>query len=176
MRKDSKIPSLNEKEWEKPIFILSLRVVGVLCLIRGIQELIIYLIRFTSLGEKPGFLTAQNWGGVISTIVVLIISVYLISGAKKFVKFLLRQEETTYSLWYKFVIQCCPLSQQRSDFPLLSRRAASSCQRRKPERLSVTDEAVFRPLFKRKTYAWLGGERYPLCEKKAPPRLQQRTE
>ncbi len=90
VRKDSKIPSLNEKEWEKPIFILSLRVVGVLCLIRGIQELIKYLIRFTSLGEKPGFLTAQNWGGVISTIVVLIISVYLISGAKKFVKFLLR--------------------------------------------------------------------------------------
>lgn len=94
MREDSEIPALGEKEWEEAFFKLSLRIVGVVCLTRGIPGLFDSLTRLTFLGEEQRFFPPQIWGGFISTIVLLVIGVYLISGAKRLVKLVLREANT----------------------------------------------------------------------------------
>jgi hypothetical protein len=94
MREDSEIPALGKKEWEEAVFKLSMRIVGVVCLTRGIPGLFNSLTRLPFLGDEQRFFPAQIWGGLISAIVLLIIGVYLISGAKRFVKLVLREAKT----------------------------------------------------------------------------------
>ncbi|NIM89936.1 MAG: hypothetical protein GTO17_03205 [Candidatus Aminicenantes bacterium] len=94
-REDSKIPTLGENGWEKPVFILSLRIVGVVCLIRSIPDLFNLLIRFASEGGIYISISPEIWGGLFSSIVLLIIGLYLISGGKRFVKFVLKEAKIT---------------------------------------------------------------------------------
>ncbi len=94
MREDSEIPAFGELKWEKAVFKLSMRIVGVVCLTRGIPGLFNSLTRLTLSGDEQRFFPPQIWGGLISVIVLLIIGVYLISGAKRFVKLVLREANT----------------------------------------------------------------------------------
>jgi uncharacterized membrane protein len=97
IKENSEISAFAAKDWEKSILNLSLRIIGVVCLIRGIPELFNSLIRLTSLGAEQRFVSPNYWGGLISAIVLLIIGAYLISGGKKLIKFTLPEPRTASS-------------------------------------------------------------------------------
>jgi hypothetical protein len=97
VKENSEISALALKDWEKPIFNLSLRIIGVICLVRGIPESFNNLIRLTSLGEEQRYFSPNYWGGLISGIILLIIGVYLISSGKKLIKLALPESRIASS-------------------------------------------------------------------------------
>ena len=90
IRDDSTISILDSSQWERPIFILSLKIIGVVCLSRGIPELVKTLsgMAFLSKHQRTSLFN-------IDAIVSLIIGVYLISGGKRLVEFAYREKTTT---------------------------------------------------------------------------------
>lgn len=97
VRDDSVIPALITKEWEMPIFILSLRIIGVVCVIKGIPGLVKILANFWFRGMYPGKVPLPTVENITSAIVLLIFGGYLISGGSHFVKFVFRGLNTTPS-------------------------------------------------------------------------------
>ena len=91
IKDDKDIPSLSSMDWESLIFILFLRIAGVVCLIRGLPQLSNSLIRLRPLKEAQGFMSSSNLGSFISVIVLIILGVYLLFGAKGFARFVLNK-------------------------------------------------------------------------------------
>ncbi|MBI2447126.1 MAG: hypothetical protein HYV48_01115 [Candidatus Omnitrophica bacterium] len=89
------IPLLGEHEWEKPVFILSIRIVGVVCLIRGIQQFVRFLPQLITSMERHniGDIGTFAWGETISAIVLLVIGAYLLSGGRHLVEFAYREKQ-----------------------------------------------------------------------------------
>ncbi len=71
---------------------LSLRIIGVVCLIRGIPELVKLLANLAWRYQGP-----YLWSGIISAIVFLIIGGYLILGGRRLAKFAFRERTKTPS-------------------------------------------------------------------------------
>lgn len=93
VREDSAISILDPSQWERPIFMLSLRIIGVVCLIKGVPELVKVLSELAFRGKYQGIISLPHIGsGIIGAIVFLIIGVYLISGGKHLVKFAYRKK------------------------------------------------------------------------------------
>jgi len=98
VRKDSEIHILGVKEWERPVFVISLRIIGVVCLIRAFRELIHFILDLIFLVEKyQRVIRTTTWIGVASNIMLLIIGGYLILGGKHLVEFVFREPKTTPS-------------------------------------------------------------------------------
>jgi len=98
IKEDKDIPSLSHMDWESLFFILSLRIAGVVCLLRGLPQLSNTLIRLSSLEEAQGVMSASHWGSLISAIVLLILGVYLLFGAKGFARFVLKDKKPAEAL------------------------------------------------------------------------------
>ena len=98
IKEDKDIPSLSHMDWESLFFILSLRIAGVVCLLRGLPQLSNTLIRLSSLKEAQGVMSASHWGSLISAIVLLILGVYLLFGAKGFARFVLKDKKPAEAL------------------------------------------------------------------------------
>jgi len=93
IKDDKDIPSLSSMDWESLIFILFLRIAGVVCLIRGLPQLSNSLIRLRPLKEAQGLMSSSNLGSLISVIVLLILGIYLLLGAKGFARFVLKKKK-----------------------------------------------------------------------------------
>ena len=95
IREDRLISSLGSSDWERAAFGLSLRIVGVVCFIRGIPELVKVLARFGFRGEFRSIIRSSAWSGTLGGLVVLIIGGYLISGGKHLVRLALGEGKTS---------------------------------------------------------------------------------
>lgn len=93
-RDNSPLPPLATGEWEKPLFILSLRVAGVVCLIWGVPGLIYYLAQviyaaWTNLSGS-GYVDLA-WPYLLRDIVMVVLGAYLLRGGKHVVRFGFRE-------------------------------------------------------------------------------------
>jgi len=93
IKEDKNIPTSNNLDWERLFFILSLRIAGVICLIRGFPQLSNTLLRLRPLQEAQGSVSGSNLGSLISAIVIIIIGLYLLFGAKGFSRFVLKDKK-----------------------------------------------------------------------------------
>lgn len=100
---DSEILSLDAEELKRrPVFILALKIIGVVCLIQGIPQLAQVLAVLSFGGNKqviiqggaiyPPALGNQS-GEIASALVLLIIGGYLISGGRYLVEFAFRKNK-----------------------------------------------------------------------------------
>lgn len=91
---DESIISLSDREqWEKPVFILSLKVIGVVCLVMGLPRLIDFFFDFAVRHWHQKSLTSSNIN--VNAIVLVIFGVYLISGGRHLVEFVYRGKTIT---------------------------------------------------------------------------------
>lgn len=93
IKEDKNIPTFGSMDWERLFFILSLRIAGVICLIRGLPQLSNTFIRLRPMKEAQGSMSPGNWGSLISVIVLLILGVYLLLGAEGFARFVLKEKK-----------------------------------------------------------------------------------
>ncbi|MBI4243285.1 MAG: hypothetical protein HY606_04265 [Planctomycetes bacterium] len=92
IRDDAVISLLRKGEWEKPIFMLSLRIMGVVCLVKSVPGLIKILPDLISVRRYQGATIYHTEVSGIGAIVVLIIGLYLISGGKHLAEFAYREK------------------------------------------------------------------------------------
>ena len=98
IKEDKDIPSLSSMDWESLFLILFLRIAGVLSLLRGLPQMSNYLMRLGLFKETQRYTASNNWGGLISAIVLLILGVYLLLGAKRFARFILKDKKPAEAL------------------------------------------------------------------------------
>ena len=89
---DSQLSPIGTPDWERPVFVLSLRIAGVMCLIRGLQEWPRFIVPLVY-GVRPA--RVASWE-VIAAVIPLLLGGYLISGGKHLVQFLFRQPESAH--------------------------------------------------------------------------------
>ena len=92
VRKDKKIPALGTNEWQRIIFTMALRIIGVVCLVKGIPEVIEGLGQIAFQWGWYGMI--NYWTGFFSAIVLVILGLYLISGGKYLVNYVFRERKT----------------------------------------------------------------------------------
>lgn len=94
VRDNAPLPPLVTGEWEKPLFILSLRVAGVVCLISGVPGVIYHLIQviYASWSSLfgPGYGNI-SWSYFLRDIVLVVLGAYLLRGGKHMVRFGFRE-------------------------------------------------------------------------------------
>jgi uncharacterized membrane protein len=94
--RDDNVISLPDKDqWERPVFILSLKIIAVVYLIMGIPGLIrlLFDLVVSATGhwhQKPIISTNIN----VNAIVLVIFGVYLLSGGKYLVEFVYRERQS----------------------------------------------------------------------------------
>jgi len=90
VREDSPLATLETRDWEKPVFSLSLRVAGVICFIWGIPGMANDLVRFFyDWGSyNEGF---DTWAHFINDIVLIVLGAYLLRGGKHVVRYVFRE-------------------------------------------------------------------------------------
>ena len=98
IKDDKDIPSLSHMDWESLFFILFLRITGVVFMLRSLPQLSNYLIRLGLLSETQRPVFTNNIGSLISAIVLLILGVYLLFGAKRFARFILKDKKPAEAL------------------------------------------------------------------------------
>ena len=100
VRDDAPLPPLDIREWEKPLFILSLRVAGVVCLISGVPGVIYHLYQFIievwSSWFGPGYGTL-SWSHFLKDIVLVVLGAYLLRGGNHVVKYVFREPKVKHS-------------------------------------------------------------------------------
>lgn len=82
---DSELSALGPSAWEKPVFVLSLRIIGVVCLVRGIPQLVRPIATLVLQGRYATLGNLDNWASLIAAIVYLLLGAYLLSGGKHLV-------------------------------------------------------------------------------------------
>jgi hypothetical protein len=89
-RDSSPLPPLVTGDWEKPLFILSLRVAGVVCLISGVPGVIYHLIQviYAAWSSLYGNI---SWSYLLRDIVLVVLGAYLLRGGKHVVRFGFRE-------------------------------------------------------------------------------------
>lgn len=91
---DREIALKVEDDWEKRIFVLSLKIIGVIWLIKGIPDFI------KSIGELVFrlyfyyFSIYQKFGILLGSLISIILGIYLITGGKYLVELAFRQPAT----------------------------------------------------------------------------------
>jgi len=94
VREDDEISVPAATGWERPVFVLSLRIVGVVCLVRGLPALVRTLAQFTLTGQYRVGMTSYVRAEIIADLVILGLGAYFISGGKHLVHFVFRQRDT----------------------------------------------------------------------------------
>jgi len=95
VRVDAPLPSVGTSEWEKPVFVMAARIVGLACLARGIPVLARPLAAMAfQVTYRPGG-NMDTWAGLISGTALLAFGAYLLSGGKHLVQFAFRGETTS---------------------------------------------------------------------------------
>jgi len=90
VKDDTPLPALGTRDWEKPLFTLSLRVAGVFCLIGGVPGLIYHLYQWIAdiwgswFGPTTGNLI---WPDFLKDIVLVALGLYLLRGGKHVVRY-----------------------------------------------------------------------------------------
>lgn len=95
---DEKLPVIDPVIWQKPLFVLALKIMGVFCIIKGIPKIINGLINWILTGMQQGdmFMRFIPAFGVIESVVYLTLGFYLLCGGKKLLKLAFKEEiETT---------------------------------------------------------------------------------
>ena len=92
IRYDSVMPLPDNDQWERPVFILSLKVIAVVCLAMGIPRLIdsLFDLILSATGhwhQKSPSVSNIN----VNAIVLVIFGLYLISGGRRLVEFVFRK-------------------------------------------------------------------------------------
>ena len=89
VNEDAALPTLGAGEWERPVFILALRIVGAVWLINGVWM----LSRTFTLNFSTGGFFAYKLPEIVSYAVLLAIAVYFLLGGKHLVRFVFKEKE-----------------------------------------------------------------------------------
>ena len=94
---DTELPQIDINQYQKPIFTLSIRIFGVLCLTRGIPKLAeflakLYRIKQAAMPLSDETISSSDFGNVISAIIFLVLGGYLISGGRWLVAFAYKEK------------------------------------------------------------------------------------
>jgi hypothetical protein len=93
MPEDSAITAVGAPDWEKPIFVLSLRITGVVCLAMGIPALGEFLLYLGMLWRyHQGVIGFQSLAHLSNALLLFAVGAYLLSGGKHLVAFVFRQK------------------------------------------------------------------------------------
>lgn len=82
IRVDTTLSVPDISQWQKPIFLLSLRIVGLVCVVKGIPNVVHALVSLSFRGLRT-----------VSPVMLLILGAYLLLGGKHLVKFAFRERE-----------------------------------------------------------------------------------
>jgi len=96
IREDSPLPAMRDPGWEKQVFVLAIRIIGVVCfpmaipeLGKGIRELALML----QYHDTTGTVLIARAFSFVHLLLLLALGAYLLSGAKRIVGFVFRQNE-----------------------------------------------------------------------------------
>ncbi len=91
VREDAEFPLPASNLWEKPVFVLALKVVGVVCLTIGVPDVVRGIGYFVAL-RPPGFFLARYVAReAVGGVFLLALGLYLISGGKHLVAFAFKE-------------------------------------------------------------------------------------
>lgn len=97
VREDSPIPPMGASRWGERVLGIAMRIIGVVLLVRGIPELVGGLLELplrTAYQEGIGSETwVRFWPALAGAVVVILIGVYLITGARHLVRALYPAQE-----------------------------------------------------------------------------------
>lgn len=88
--KDAEVPTIGIVQWEKPIFILANKIIGVICLTRGIPSLVRFAVKLSKWRYEN--IPAYDLGDFLSAIALIILGIYLLSGGKKIIEFAYKEK------------------------------------------------------------------------------------
>jgi hypothetical protein len=89
---DSGLAALGATEWEKPLFVLSLRIIGALCVVRGISNWVRPVALLVVQARYAEARDVYDWADVIAATLYVLLGAYLISGGRHLVEFAFRTE------------------------------------------------------------------------------------
>ena len=91
VRQDAELPTIAATGWQKPVFVVALKVVGIVCLVNGLPRFArtAALAAFTR--TFPRYATPQGAGEALYAIVLIALGVYLLSGARHLVAFAFKE-------------------------------------------------------------------------------------
>lgn len=98
---DTELPQIDTTRNQKPIFTLSLRIFGILCLTRGIPNIATFLTKLYRIKHaiphdvilnSSDLISTADFTDAVSAIVLIILGGYLISGGKWLVKFAYKEK------------------------------------------------------------------------------------
>jgi hypothetical protein len=87
---DTQIPSVDMSQLEKPIFVLAVRIIGVISLARGVPELVKFIVLSPTWRYEA--MTARSWENMAGGIALLGFGIYLLSGGKQLVAFAFKEK------------------------------------------------------------------------------------
>jgi hypothetical protein len=91
VRQDAELPAIPTTGWQKPVFVVALKVVGVVFLVNGLAGLARVATQAGSvLWLFTGYARAQTY----HSIVLIALAIYLLSGAKHLVAFAFKERKS----------------------------------------------------------------------------------
>ena len=91
MREDAAIQIAVGEGWERPVYSLSMRIVGAVMLIKGIPQLVSVLVQLGLYHHHSARNVGPHiWGQLVGAVVHLVLGVYFIGGAPLIVKIALK--------------------------------------------------------------------------------------
>jgi hypothetical protein len=93
VRQDAELPAIPASGWQKPVFVVALKVVGVVCLVNGVAGFARAAASAAHASSVLRLFTGYPRGEGYYSIVLIALAVYLLSGAKHLVAFAFKERK-----------------------------------------------------------------------------------